>query len=94
MRQMASSLPAIEPKGDEVVEDTPVLPTPPADAPNEKSGEQLSDEEQNEHHHHHHPHIHLPHHLRGKRMMSFIHPHTGRHVHVAHTPDELGSQSL
>jgi hypothetical protein len=76
-------------KAVEIVQEAPTTGTPPAQSLDEKTRGDNSDDEKHEHHHHH-PHIHLPHHLRGKRLLDFIHPHTGKHTHIVHTPDELG----
>lgn len=92
---MAAASSEGDPKTIEVVEAVPTTLTPPANNVDEKAGGDHSDEEKHDQkyeHHHHHAHVHLPHHLRGKRLLTFIHPHTGKHTHIAHTPDELGLQ--
>lgn len=86
---MASDLPEDDLKAQNMVEATPTVATPPPNGLDEKAGGENSDSDGQERHHHH-PHVHLPHHLRGRRMLSFVHPHTGKHTHICHTPDELG----
>ncbi|KAK5271972.1 hypothetical protein LTR40_013974, partial [Exophiala xenobiotica] len=38
--------------------------------------------------HHHHPHLHLTHGQK-RRFLEFVHPHTGKTVHVCHSPEHL-----
>ncbi|KIW12279.1 hypothetical protein PV08_09556 [Exophiala spinifera] len=47
--------------------------------------------EGHEHSHHNHlPHLHIPHgHGHGRRFLEFVHPHTGKTVHVCHSPEHL-----
>jgi Bacterial low temperature requirement A protein (LtrA) len=43
-----------------------------------------------DHNHDHHSHLHLHHaHHHGHRLLEFVHPHTGRTIHVVHTPEEF-----
>lgn len=69
----------------EIVKDTSQTPTPLT----QSAGEDVIKENEQQHNAHDHHHLHLPHHLRSKRMQQFVHPHTGKHCEVVHRPEQV-----
>jgi len=59
------------------------------DTPEIEAGTSTPEQQQQQHHHHHH---HFPH-PHAKRFTQFIHPHSGKTVHVCRTPEQLGKRS-
>ncbi|KAK6384956.1 hypothetical protein LTS17_002519 [Exophiala oligosperma] len=56
----------------------------------EATANRLADEKIDEKHDRHHHHLHMPHgHGHGRRFLEFVHPHTGKTIHVCHSPEHL-----